>query len=138
MKPKQRQCVFCIKNIPGSYVNQQSPTEYSVFFLYRSRIVETFIVLVLWNLYIQCFRLFSHDVIAKRKEISCAYFCFCSNIVCFCLLHIFCYKQSYSVAIYMSNTQVYFITIVFSFLRDKVVLRNEHLPVKILFVQGFQ
>ena len=49
-------------------------------------------VLVLWNLYSHCF-LFSCDVIEKRREISCAYFCFCSNTKCFCLLHIFRCEQ---------------------------------------------
>ena len=38
----------------------------------------------------------------------------------------------YSVPIYMSNTEVYFKTIVFSFLNDKVVHRNEHYPVYLM------
>ena len=43
-------------------------------------------VLVLWNLNIHCF-LFPRDVIKKRREILCAYFCICSNTMCFRLLH---------------------------------------------------
>ena len=48
-------------------------------------------VLVLWNLFIAFF--FLVGVVAKRKEISCAYFCFCSSTMCFRLLHIIRYKQ---------------------------------------------
>ena len=52
------------------------------FFFYHSRIVEpisTTFFFFLWR----------HQ---NKKRDFCAYFCFCSNTVCFRLLHIFCYK----------------------------------------------
>ena len=81
---------------PGIRLNVQWGSKYRTFKLrnhqinssLQHNILRSFCcVLVLWNLYIIAF-FFSRDVIAKEKEISCAYFCFCSNTMCFRLLHI--------------------------------------------------